>query len=514
MDVAMPVRRALLAFFLLTGASSPALARWSEARTKHFIIYSDQNPKQLGEYAERLERFDGMVRRIRNMDDPELTDGSRVTIYVMPSVGALQSLYARPNKDRVLGFYIPRAAGSVAFVSDRTDERANGLASVHVFQHEYLHHLMLSDTKTPLAPWMVEGYAEFFGTAEVQKDGTVKIGLPPQTRGYGVLNDLGFNAEQLLTAATPRNDQDHASIYGKGWLLTHYLSFNAARKGQLNTYLDGLARGQKALAAAQSAFGDLKVLDRELDRYATSTFRGAIVPAGPKPNVTIRALSAGEEAMMPVRLKAERGVNSAFTAAVAADARKNAAPFPREATVQATLAEALFDNKDYADAIAAADRALATDPKQTQAMLFRAKSMIAQARSAPNKADWAGIRRWLIRANSADLENAEPLYLFYQTFLRAGARPTSNAIDGLYYSYALAPNDLGLRFSTVRQMLIDNKPEAAEPLFAAIIFNPHLNVAKRPKLTEAMDRIKARDAKGALAAIEADYQARSESDRD
>lgn len=58
-------------------------------------------------------------------------------------------------------------------------------------------------------------------------------------------------------------------------------------------------------------------------------------------------------------------------------------------------------------------------------------------------------------------------------------------------------------------MLADNKPEAAEPLFAAIVFNPHLNIAKRPKLTEAMDRIKARDSAGALLAIEADYQARS-----
>lgn len=509
----MLVRCALLAFLLVVGATSPALARWSEAKTKHFIIYSDQNPKQLSEYAERLEQFDGMVRRILNMNDPALTDGSRVTIYVLPSVGALQSLYARPNRDRVLGFYIPRAAGSVAFVSDRTDSRVDGLASVHVFQHEYLHHMMLSDTRTPLAPWMVEGYAEFFGTAEVQKDGSIKIGLPPQARGYGVLNDLGFNAEQLLTAATPRNDEDHASIYGKGWLLTHYLSFNAARKGQLAKYLDGLARGQKPLVAAQSAFGDLKLLDRELDRYAASTFRGALVPAGPKPSVSIRALSAGEEAMMPVRLKVERGVDPANSGAIALDARRNAAPFPREATVQAILAEALFNNKDYTDAIGAADRALASDPSHTQAMLFRAKSMIAQAKDAPDKADWASIRRWLIKANGSDLENAEPLYLFYQTFLRAGARPTPNAVEGLYYSFALAPNDLGLRFTTVRQMLMDNKTEAAEPLFAAIIFNPHLNVAKRPKLTEAMDRIKARDARGALTAIEADYQARPESDK-
>ncbi|WP_338503777.1 hypothetical protein V6R86_08710 [Sphingomonas kaistensis] len=135
--------------------------------------------------------------------------------------------------------------------------------------------------------------------------------------------------------------------------------------------------------------------------------------------------------------------------------------------------------------------------------------MIAEARTAPTKADWSAIRRWLVRANGADLENAEPLYLFYQTFRMAGVRPTANAIDGLYYSFALAPNDIGLRLTTVRQMLTDKKVEAAEPLLAAVIFNPHLDIAKRPMLTQAMDRIKARDASGALTAMEDDFRMRS-----
>lgn len=510
----MLIRRGLLALSLIAAAASPAAARWHEAKTRHFIIYSEQKPNDLADYAERLERFDSMVRQIRTMEDPELTDGARVTIYVLPSVSALQSLYGRSERKNVLGFYIPRAAGSVAFVSNRTEERNNGLSAEHIFQHEYLHHMMLSDTKTPLAPWMIEGFAEFFGTAEVQKDGSIKIGLPPQSRSYSILNDFGFNAEQLLTAATPRNQEDHSSIYGKGWLLAHFLSFSEARRGQLETYVRGLARGQKPLAAAQAAFGDLKQLDQELDRYARGSFRGAIVSPGPKPAVALRPLSAGEEAIMPIRIRSERGVNASTARSVAADAARIAAPYPNEATVQAVLAEALFDARDYAGAKAAADRAIAANPKHPQALLYRAKAMIAEARGAPAKADWSAIRQWLVRANGADLENAEPLYLFYQTFRMAGVRPTANAIDGLYYSFALAPNDIGLRMTTVRQLLIDKKVEAAEPVLAAVIFNPHLNIAKRPKLTEAMERIKARDTSGALAAIEADYLTRSGTDDD
>ena len=160
-------------------------AAWREARTRHFVIYSEQSANDLAAYAERLERFDAAVRRVRRMGDPPLTDGAKVTIYVLPSLGALQRLHG--GGDSVLGFYKPRAAGSVAFVTNRLEESRNGLSAAHVFQHEYLHHLMLSDIKTPLAAWMIEGFAEFFATAEVGKDGAVRLGYPPKARAYGVL---------------------------------------------------------------------------------------------------------------------------------------------------------------------------------------------------------------------------------------------------------------------------------------------------------------------------------------
>lgn len=497
----MLLRRAALGLLLLTGTACPSWARWSEAKSKHFVIYSEQSPSDLKNYAERLERFDAMVRRIRGMHDPTLTDGAKVTIYVLPSVAAVQNLHGGSRKDRVLGFYSPRASGSVAFVTNRLDERRNGLSSQHVFQHEYLHHLMLTDTKTPVAPWMIEGYAEFFGTSEISKDGTIKLGLPPQARGYGVLNDLGFNAEQLLANKIARSDEDRSSLYGKGWLLTHYLAFNDARRAQLPQYLDALAKGEPALAAARSAFGDLKVLDRELDRYARGTFRVAVVSPGPTPIVSVRPLSDAEDAIMAVRIRVDRGTRPETAGAVAADARRIAAGHPNNPFVQATLAESEFDAKNYKAAAAAADRALAADPANVQAMIYKARSLMEEGRSDPAKADWAGIRRLLGRANRADLENAEPLHLFYQTYLMAGEKPTANAIEGLYYAFALAPNDRRLRFTTVRQMLLDNKPAAAEPLLATILFDPHLSEAVRPMLTAVMDRIKARDATGALAAL-------------
>lgn len=506
-----PFRVAAFLGLILT-CTSPALAAWSEARTRHFVIYSEQSPRALQAYAERLERFDAAVRTIRAMADPPLTDGGKVRIYVLPTIGALQSLLGDRQRN-ALGFYVPRASGSVAFVTARLDETRDGLSTDHVFQHEYMHHLMLNDQKTPLAAWMIEGYAEFFGTAEVEKAGSVRIGLPPQVRGYSVLQDLGFNAEQMLSGATPRNDEERASLYGKGWLLTHYLAFSKERKDQLSAYLINLSRGESGLVAARNAFGDLKQLDRELDRYAHGSFAGVRVAAGPRPPVTIRRMTEGEDAIMRVRIRSDRGVNSRTAPVIAADARRIAARFPADPFVQATLAETEFDNRDYKAALAAADRAIAVQPNNVQALIYRGRTLMETARKGGTKADWAEVRRAFVRANRADLENAEPLYLYYQSFGAAGERPTKSAVDGLLYAQALAPQDEGLRFDAVRQLLIDGQPAKAEPLFATIAFSPHVNEVMRPHLVSVMTRIKAKDSQGAIAAMEAAAKAQEASER-
>lgn len=107
----MMLRRLLFAAGLALLSAGQAVAAWNEAKTKHFIIYSEQSPKALHAFAERLERFDAAVRLIRRMPDPELTDGGKVTIYVLPTLAALQKLHS-DRSSNVYGFYIPRASGS------------------------------------------------------------------------------------------------------------------------------------------------------------------------------------------------------------------------------------------------------------------------------------------------------------------------------------------------------------------------------------------------------------------
>jgi hypothetical protein len=46
----------------LAGTCVPASAAWYEAKSNHFIVYANENPKDLKSYAEKLERFDQAVR--------------------------------------------------------------------------------------------------------------------------------------------------------------------------------------------------------------------------------------------------------------------------------------------------------------------------------------------------------------------------------------------------------------------------------------------------------------------
>lgn len=494
------MRRLLLALLLLALAS-PAVAGWNEARTKHFLVYSEQSPAELRAFAERLERFDAAVRTARRMADPPLTDGGKLTIYVLPSVSRVEALVAR----NVAGFYIGRAGGSLAVVSLEPVTSGRGKVSPEqIFFHEYTHHLVLGDLKAALPSWMIEGFAEFYSTAQVEEGGVV-FGAPPQEHATVLLRDLGFSARHLLAGRQPEERFDRTSVYAKGWLLTHYLTFEPTRAGQLASYLAAINSGRPAEAAAAEAFGDLGKLDSELDRYAASkSFRAFRVPAPGRPEVAIRPLTPGEAEMMPVRIRSDRGPLPGRAEELARQARKIAAAHPANASVLGWLAEAEFDARQFGPAVAAADRALALEPGQVQALIYKGRAMMELARAAPAGADWTEIRRLFIRANRADTENAEPLWLFYQSFPAARQAPTADAVKGLLYAHALAPQDRGLRFAAVRQLILDGDFKGAERAFGPIVFDPHLASRRRPVLTQAMDRIRARDSAGALAALEAD----------
>jgi tetratricopeptide (TPR) repeat protein len=488
----------------IAAVASVANASWYEAKSKHFVIYANESAASLETFATKLEKFDKAVRIVRAMDDPQIGDGGRVTIFVLKDTDTVSKM-AVGKESPIAGFYIPRASGSVAFVPRRTAGTEEwDMNADTVFFHEYAHHLMLQNTDAALPPWLVEGFAEFFSSAEFAKDGSVHLGMPAKHRAAGLFLLDKPKIEDLLTKSVKDDGsgEDFERFYGRAWLLTHYLTFEQSRAGQLAKYVTEVRSGIDLLKAAQDAFGDLGTLDRELDHYLRNNRFKYINVAAPGLNdvaVALRPLRVGEAAIMPIRVRSARGVDAKTAPEVAGLARAVAASYPDDPAVERELAEAEFDEHDYAASEKAADRALAADPKLAKALIYKGRAEMQLAESKP-KADWDAIRRNFLAANKLDTEDPEPLLLYYESFGRSGERPTANAISGLEYAMILAPQDGSLRMMVVSELInarrFDEAREALEPL----AYDPHSSKS-REMARKIMDALSSKDPAAALTAL-------------
>jgi tetratricopeptide (TPR) repeat protein len=464
------------------GLATPADASWREASTAHFVIYSEQNPKALQDFATRLEKFDAAMRYLEKLPDEPLGSANRVTVFVVSGEGFVQKLYgkgAQRNGAAVAGFYIPRAEGSVAFVPRQSGgEGLFDLSAQTVLLHEYSHHFMLQNFPGAYPAWFIEGFAEFNSSASFERDGSVNIGRIAMHRAPQLLRDWPMPVEKLVAIRQARIGSDEGSaIYARGWLLVHYLTMGNGREGQLNDYLRRVARGETSLDAARAAFGELKALDRELSRYMSKPLYYLHLTSDKlgTPAVSIRELGPGENATLPLRIRSTRGVDREEAEELVPAVRAAAARYPNDPAAQNVLAEAEYDAGNFAAAEAAADRAIAGDPKSIHALVYKARAEMAQARTAHDRSDarWQAIRKIIIAANRLDPNDPRPLIWFFRSFLAQGVRPNANAAIGLEQALALAPQDTGLRMTVAHRLLTDGKGKEARATLAPIAFSPH-----------------------------------------
>ena len=132
--------KGLLALLLCTLAAVPgtAQAAWLQAKSKHFTIYSEGSEAKLRDFAEKLEKFDFLLRHITNIEDPEA--GSPVHVYLLDSDLKIMQLARNRN---VRGIYntSDRFAYAVLPRGGKADEF--DLGAQEILFHEYTHHFML-----------------------------------------------------------------------------------------------------------------------------------------------------------------------------------------------------------------------------------------------------------------------------------------------------------------------------------------------------------------------------------
>lgn len=469
------MRNLVLALALLL-APAAVKAEWLEASSAHFVVYADDSERDVRRFSEQLERFHAAMELVTGLEGEDPSPSNRVTVFMVRNQRQIERLAGNRN---IGGFYIPRAGGSVAFVP-RVDAKSGQLDYPMItLLHEYAHHFLISNSRFPSPRWVSEGGAEFFASAEFTGDGGLSIGMPAMHRAWGVMARRSVKAEDLVDPARSetRSARDYEEFYGKSWLLYHYLVFTEERSGQLRGYLRAMASGQSSPEAAVATFGDLDELERALQRYRdqrtmlSMRFRPDQLEIGP---ITVRRISAGEAAMMPVRIRSRRGVTREEALDLVGQARDVAARFPGDPAVLAALAEAEFDAGNDAEAIAAADAALALDPSQVNAYVQKGYALFRRAPEAEDqKAAYREAVAPFLALNKLENDHPLPLMFYFRSFAERGVEPPEQAALGLERAAELAPFDLGLRLNLATYQIHTGNLEGARSNLVPIAYNPH-----------------------------------------
>lgn len=469
--------RYLVAFLFAVSASSPVFAHWHEAQSEHFVVYADDSADDVKKFAEMLERYHSALGFLTRRDIPSPSPSNRVTIFAVGNERDVRKLVGE-NASNVAGFYIPRAGGSRAFVPDVRVSHGDPHFSFIVLLHEYAHHFLIGSSRYAMPNWLSEGAAEFFASSRFPRDGSVQIGRPAYHRAAELYYAADVSVEELLDHELYEQNRGkgYDAFYGRAWALYHYLTFSEERGGQLAEYWRVIAEGTPARAAAEQVFGDLDKLERELDSYLrqrrihTFNLKPELVPIG---TVTVRRLSEGMDEAMPLRIRSQRGVSREQALELLPDARKVAARYPNDADVLAVLAEAEHDAGNDAEAIAAADRAIAIDPTVENAYVQKGLSLFRIASEADDPdAAYAAAMVPFSKLNKLENDHPLPLIYYYRSFLERGEMPTETAKHALERAAELAPFDRDLALNAAIMQISEGKiglprynlkPVAADP---------------------------------------------------
>ncbi|MDY7099042.1 MAG: hypothetical protein SXU28_12960 [Pseudomonadota bacterium] len=469
-----------VALFALHFGTAPAKADWHEASSDNFVIYADDREKDIRVFAQNLERFHKAMEFVTGRRVEKPSPSNRVVIFVAGSQKDIRKLSGR-NSRTVQGFYIPRAGGSKAFVQDIRNKDGYPHFSTIILLHEYAHHFLISASRYEMPRWLSEGAAEFFAAATFNRDGSVTIGRPAVHRR----NELNYAAEvsvaELLDHELYKRNKGrkYDAFYGRSWLLYHYLTFTPEREGQLVGYAREVFNGAAPLAAGKKVFGDLDVLEDQLDDYLGNRKFGAYklepeqLPIG---EITVRRMSEGEAEIMPLRMRSQRGVNLDQAKELLPEVRKVAGQFPDDAYVLAALSEAEYDAGNNDEAIAAADRAIAINPRLTNPYVQKGYALFRMARDAEGDDRDAAFKRAMKpfqALNKIENDHPMPLIYYYRSFAYRGVVPPENARHALERAAQLAPFDKTLWLNVAMVQMREGKIALAKQSLQPLAFDPH-----------------------------------------
>ena len=235
-----------VALAALTLTATTARADWLKAESERFIVYSEGSERSLREYVQKLETFD-RVMRYRSGFPMNEAPPRKLPIYLVNSRSGLLRVHPSTPQN-VVGTYFPTSEDIFAVaVRGENDE---------ILLHEYVHHFMLGSMSAAYPGWFVEGFAEYYMTADID-GGKIQVGGYSENRAYWLFNGSWIPLEMLLRSrpAEITRSSYRETYYPVAWLLTHWFFSDPARLQQLSAYLTSVGNGGDLLDTQYLACG-------------------------------------------------------------------------------------------------------------------------------------------------------------------------------------------------------------------------------------------------------------------
>jgi tetratricopeptide (TPR) repeat protein len=265
-------RRILLLFLCLAAPLVPARDKteiWLQISSPHFVVVTNASEKQGRRVADQFERMRSVFHTAfpKAQVDPD----SPIIVLAIRDAKDFRALepeaYLAKGSLKLGGLFL-RAADK-NYVLMRLD--AEGEHPYAIVYHEYTH-LLLSKSAEFMPLWLNEGLAEFYQNTDIREKEAL-LGEPSADDILWLRQNRLLPLATLLTVdhnSPYYHEENKGSIfYAESWALTHYLEIKdrVEKTRHVSEYLDLLSKQVDSVTAASRAFGDLKQLQQELERY-------------------------------------------------------------------------------------------------------------------------------------------------------------------------------------------------------------------------------------------------------
>lgn len=460
-----------VALAALTLTATTAHADWLKAESERFIVYSEGSERSLREYVQKLETFD-RVMRYRSGFPMNEAPARKLPIYLVNSRSGLLRVHPSTPQN-VVGTYFPTSEDIFAVaVRGENDE---------ILLHEYVHHFMLGSMSAAYPGWFVEGFAEYYMTADID-GGKIQVGGYSENRAYWLFNGSWIPLEMLLRSrpAEITRSSYRETYYPVAWLLTHWFFSDPARLQQLSAYLTSVGNGGDPVEAMETATGmTMAELRTALRRYLNQRSLVVRVITGdfPPADITVTRLPRSANDLLLINQRLKIGVEDEDRAALGQEVASIAARHGDDPLALLAAGHAGMHFGDRPAGERALQRLIELEPDNVEALQFLAQERLRRARDVEDAAESMALKReartYLGRAYAAADNDYRTLMLISEMRSGAPGYPNENDMLTLGLAFERAPQLAEVRLSYAAALIETDEKEDAVRLLKPLANNPH-----------------------------------------